>query len=251
MTAGAARGRAAGLAAGLAALPLLAGCGADTPASAPAPLHTVAPPTGQRTAAGPANLDDAGLRAALLTVADLPVGFAALPDPVADLGLPPAAAAESGPDRADTDPQACAAVLAPIARQAPGAVAAATARFAGPGFTSVDTDAAAYRDAGAAHAFTAVQQTLAGCTDYSGTDADGVAVQYLLGGLDQPTVGDASVAVRLETRSEGITVTSDAVLAVVGGTLVQVTATGTEPIDAGVLTGLARTAVDRLRPAVT
>ncbi|MGW0175812.1 sensor domain-containing protein [Rhodococcus sp. NPDC003322] len=240
MTAG--RMRVAGLVAALAVTPALVSCGEDSSDPVLPPVTTVAAPTAPATT----TVDEAGLTAALLTVADLPAGFAALPDPVADLGLPEAAA-DSESDRSSTDPQACAGVLAPIADQVPGAAAQGVARFAGPDFTSIDTDAAAYPDSGAAQAFTAVQSTFASCADYSGTDADGVTVHYRLGGLDQPTVGDASVAVRLETSSEGFTMTSDTVVAVVGGAVVQVTATGQQPIEPAVLTRLARTAVDRLR----
>ena len=231
--------RTAALSLPLLVLPLLVACGGDTAASLP-PLTTAAPPTAT-TAAG--SFYDAALRAALLGQADLPVGFVPLPDPVDDLGLPPASeSAES--DLSSTEPRVCADVLAPISDQAPGATAQAVARFTGPDFASIDTDAAAYADAGAA--FAAVQRTLAACTEYSGTDADGIAVTYRLGGLDQPSVGDASIAVRLETGSEGFTMVSDTVIAVVDGVVVQVTATGQDPVDPGVLTALARTAAENL-----
>ncbi|MGW6694697.1 sensor domain-containing protein [Rhodococcus sp. NPDC054953] len=222
---------------------VLTGCGGDDRDAALPAVTTVAAPAAPADAP---TLDPARLPAALLTVADLPAGFAALPDPVTDLGLPPASE-DPQPDRSSTDPRECAAVLAPIADQVPGAAAHAAARFAGPAFSSVDTDAASYSGIGAAQAFGTVQATFAACAEYAGTDADGVAVQYRLGGLDQPTVGDASVAVRLETSSDGFTMISDTVLAVVGGTLVQVTATGQQPIEPSVLTDLARTAVERLR----
>lgn len=231
-----------GFGAALALGSVLTACGGEA-ASVPdlPPVATVAAPA----TSGTAGLDQAGLDAALLTAADLPAGFAALPDPVSDLGLPPASE-DTEPDRSSTDPQRCADVLAEIADQAEGTSARAVARFSGPDFTSIDTDAAVYPD-GAGAAFTAVQETLAGCARYSGTDADGYSVQYRLGGLDQPTAGDASVAVRLETTSEGFTMTSDAVIAVVGSALVQVVATGQEPVDPAVLTQLTRTAVDKLK----
>ncbi|MFD1813023.1 sensor domain-containing protein [Rhodococcus gannanensis] len=225
----------------LLALPLLTACVGDGEDTAPSSaLTTVAAPT----ATTASSLDDAGLRSALLDVADLPVGFAPVADPVDDLGLPPAAETSES-DRSSTDPAACADVLAPIADQSPGATARATSRFSGPDFTSIDTDAAAYPDAAAA--FTAVQTTLTACSEYSGTDADGVDVTYRLGGLDQAPVGDASTAFRLTTTSEGFTMVSDTVIAVVGGVVVQVTATGQDPIDPAVLSDLARTAADNLR----
>ncbi|MFF0817060.1 sensor domain-containing protein [Rhodococcus sp. NPDC003318] len=227
----------------LAVASLLTGCGGDAASTPDLPsVTTVAPPAPTDVSV----LDSAALDAALLTADDLPVGFAALPDPVADLGLP-SASEDPEPDRSSTDPQRCADVLAEIADQVDGASARAVARFTGPDFTSVDTDAAVYPDGAAGAAFTAVQDTFTACGQYTGTDADGYAVQYRLGGLDQPSVGDASVAVRLETTSDGFTMTSDAVIAVVGPTLLQVVATGQEPVDPAVLAELARTAVDKLK----
>ncbi|GAA4480420.1 hypothetical protein GCM10023094_26910 [Rhodococcus olei] len=232
----------------LALAPALVACGTgggDT-AAADATLPPVTTATAPTPAGAPAVPDQTRLRAALLGVGDLPAGFASIPDPEQDLGLP-ATTESAQPDRASTDPKACAAVLAELADQVPGATARGVARFTGPAFTSIDTDAAAYPDAGAAFAFTTVQRTLAACDRYTGTDADGVAVQYRLGGLDQPTVGDASVAVRLQTTSDGVTMVSDAVIAVTGGVIVQVVASGQQPIDPAVLAGLARTAVEKQR----
>lgn len=227
----------------LAIVPVVAGCGADEQGGATLPPVTTARVPAASATAPP---DEARLRAALLGVSDLPAGFAAVPDPERDLGLPPApdAAASS---RSTTDPTACASVLAEVADQVPGASARAAARFAGPDFAGIDTDAAGYSGSGAVDAFGRIQQTLTGCGTYSGTDADGVPVTYRLGGLDQHAVGDASVAVRLVTTSEGVTMVSDAVIAVVGGVVVQVVASGQRPVDPTVVAGLARTAVDRLR----
>ncbi|WP_231496553.1 sensor domain-containing protein [Rhodococcus sp. UNC363MFTsu5.1] len=231
------------------ALPLLAGCagsdGGESPTSLP-PLPARA--TAAATAGAGPITDPARLKAALLTTTDLPTGFAPLADPVQDLGLPPAPEYDAA-DRSSTDPQACAAVLREVADQAPGSTARAVARFGGPDFTSIDIDAASYPDGGAAAALNRVQDTLSGCTEYRGTDADGFEVQYRLGGLDQPAVGDASVAVRLLTSSDGVTMTSDVIIAQVGSTLVQLVASGQQPIGQDLLTRLARTAADRVGAA--
>ncbi|MFE3289859.1 sensor domain-containing protein [Rhodococcus sp. NPDC059234] len=221
------------------------GGGSEAQPTALPPVVTVAAPATPN--AGPIG-DPNRLQAALLTTAELPAGFVALPDPVRDLGLPPASTS-AGADKSSTTPQACAQVLAEVADQSPGSLARAAARFGGPDFTSVDTDAASYADNGAAQAFTRIQSTLTQCTAYSGTDADGVRVDYNLGGVDQPTVGDASTAVRLTTTSDGVTMTSDVVVAVVGSTVLQVVASGQRPVEPAVLTGLARTAADRIRGA--
>lgn len=240
-----------------AAAVLLTGCGTSPGGAAsgaesslaPLPAPVAAPPN---PGAAPIT-DEARLQAALLTTGQLPAGFAVLPDPVRDLGLPPLpedAAAGSETDRSSTDPQVCAGVLREVADQSPGATTRAASRFSGPDFASIDTDAASYAGDGAAQAFARLQATLASCAEYRGTDADGVAVQYRLGGLEQPSVGDASTAVRLVTTSEGFTMTSDVVVAVVGPTVVQVVATGQQPVEPEVLAGLAAAAVNRLRAGV-
>ncbi|MFC4602130.1 sensor domain-containing protein [Rhodococcus kronopolitis] len=239
--------RSAGVLALTATAALLAGCASsDEPTGAPLPPLPTAVTAPANPGATPIT-DQHRLQSALLTTAQLPAGFVALPDPVRDLGLPPAADDQPTADRSSTDPQVCASVLREVADQSPGAATRAAARFGGPDFASIDTDAASFAGDGAARAFETVQQTLAACGQYRGTDADGVAVTYRLGGLDQPAVGDASIAVRLQTTSDGLTMTSDAVYAVVGSTVVQVVASGQEPIEPAVLTGLAADAVDRLR----
>ncbi|MGA9872634.1 MAG: hypothetical protein WBQ44_16030 [Rhodococcus sp. (in: high G+C Gram-positive bacteria)] len=190
--------------------------------------------------------DAAVLQTAMLTPTDLPDGYAVLPDPVRDLGLDPAPEYDA-PDRSGTDPQRCADVLAPIADQVAGAAADAEVRYAGPNFSSIDEDAASYPEIGAADAFEAVQSTIAECTAFSGTDADGIDVEYQLSGREQMPVGDASTSVRLETTSEGFTLVSDAVVAVVDRTVVQLVVTSQEGVDPDALTALAETAVDRIR----
>lgn len=120
---------------------------------------------------GTAITDSATLQAAMLTVGDLPGGYAPLPDPVRDLGLDPAPEYDA-PDRSSTDPKECADVLAPVSQQAPGATASAEVRYSGPNFSSIDEDAASYADSGASTAFEAVQSAFAQCSTYSGTDAD-------------------------------------------------------------------------------
>ncbi|WP_256895574.1 hypothetical protein [Rhodococcus sp. 1163] len=192
--------------------------------------------------------DSATLQSAMLTMDLLPDGFAPIPDPVRDLGMDPAPEYDA-PDRSGTDPQACGDVLAPIERQVPGASAGADVRYSGPNFSSLDEDAASYPGRGAAEAFTALQNTFAQCTEYSGTDADGVRIDYRLEGREQKTVGDASVSVRLTIDSGGYTLISDVVVAVVDSTVVQLVGTDQEAFDSALMTELATTAVDRIRGA--
>lgn len=190
--------------------------------------------------------DDAALRSTLLTPAQLPTGFRFVADPVDDLGLP-AAPESSASDKSSTDPAVCKSVLARIADQHAGAASAAAAYFEGPNFSSIDQDSAGYPDsAEAARAFATVQETLHRCTQYAGTDADGVQVKYRIGALDQASAGDASTAFRLVTSSQGFVLISDVVVVVSGSTLTQVVATGPKPIAAAVLDGLTAAAVARI-----
>ena len=158
----------------------------------------------------------------MLAAQELPAGYAAIPDPVRDLGLDPAPDYDS-PDRSGTDPDECANVLAPISEQRADASSDAVVRYSGPNFSSIDEDAASYLDDEAAQVFGAVQETFAGCATYTGTDADGFAVDYRLEPRDQETIGDASASVRLTTTSEGVSLVSEAVVAVVDRTVMQST----------------------------
>jgi len=225
----------------------LAACGSsdDPTSAAPAAVDLGPAVTAPETpSTGPVSADT--LQAALPTAADLPTGFARLPA-IADSTLQPGD--EPAPDRSTTNPTRCANVADTVARQAPGSAASAEANFTGPGFASIDVDAASYTGSGAANAFAAAQATLRECTTFTGTDADGTPVQYRIEPLAQPTVGDASTAIRLTTTSEGFTLVSDAVLAVVGSTVVQVIATGPDGTDGDLATGVARTTVDRVHAA--
>lgn len=214
----------------------------DTPGLAALGPIVTAPALAQ----GEPVLDPETLQAAILGTADLPVGFVPLADPTQDLGLLPAAE-PTEPARSRTTPPACAAVLSPIADVAPGSVAGALSRFGGPDFTSIDIDVASYPDLAAAQAFTRVQELFGQCLHFTGSDLDGVDIDYHIGGLDQAQVGDASVAFRVLTGSDGVTLTTDVVVAVVGSTVVQVAATGQLPIDSKVLTDIVKRQVDRLR----
>ena len=226
----------------------LVACGSSDPESGSMPVSSSVPSDLGPAVAAPAQpsagpiIDPATLRAALLTAPDLPVGFVALPGaPGTDDG-----GADDGTTQSTTNPTRCANVLDTIARQARGSVADAESNFSGPGFTSIDVDAASFPGTGAAEAFST---TMRECVAYTGTDEEGVVVDYRIQPLAMPTVGDASTAIRLVTTSDGFSLVSDAVVAVVDSTVVQVIATGPEPIDAGVLEGLARSAAERIHAA--
>ncbi|GAB2654456.1 hypothetical protein ABI214_24780 [Prescottella soli] len=222
----------------------LAACGSSDE-SAPAAVDLGPAVTAPGTpSAGPIP-DAATLQAALPDATDLPAGYARLPA-IPDLGQ---SDSDPGTDRSTTNPTRCANVADTVARQVPGAAASAEENFTGPGFTSIDVDAAGYAGTGAADAFAAVQDTLRECTTFTGTDADGTSVQYRIEPRPQPAVGDASTAIRLTTTSDGFTLVSDVVLAVVDSTVVQVIATGPDGLDGDVATGVAHTTADRVHAA--
>lgn len=177
-----------------AALFVVTGCGSDDSPSADTTTQVSAPQVGLTpfTAAPAASLSGApldrdALQRAALTLSELPADFDIVPDPVDDLGLAPAPESSEA-DKSSTDPAVCAQVLAPIATQAPESVADLSDMFTGPDFTSIDQDSASYADGtAAAAAFEKLQTTLAGCAEYSGTDADGTKITYRVGGASART----------------------------------------------------------------
>ncbi|MGX1807796.1 hypothetical protein ACWIGI_18920 [Nocardia sp. NPDC055321] len=216
----------------------LAACGEDDAAPAVPPLGpAVTPPT---AAAGGPVPDSPALRAAILDAKALPNGYAALPDP---------AVGSSSGSGSNTDPARCAKVLAPVAEQAPDAASRATATFGGLDFASIDIDAAAYAGDGAGRAFTAVQTLLRECASFSGTDAadPSATIEFRVGGLDQPTAGDAATAYRVVTTSQGFTLHSAVSLALVGPTVVQIAMSGATEPDPQQLTALTVAQVRKLR----
>jgi len=225
----------------------LAACGSSSSDESTPPAVDLGPEvTAPETpSAGPIT-DTAALQAALPAATDLPAGFARLP---ATADPEPRATGDPEPDRSTTNPTRCANVADTVTRQVPGSVSSAEQNFTGPGFTSIDVDAAGYAGTGAADAFAAVQDTLRECTTFTGTDADGTSVRYRIDPLPQPAAGDASIAVRLTTTSEGFTLVSDVVLAVIDSTVVQVIATGPDGMDGDLATGVARTTADRVHAA--
>lgn len=250
----------AALVAGMVSVAVLAGCSTDAPdtdesteSTPPAPRVDLAPfePVPIPTVAAGATpiVDNAFLAGRLLTIADLPAGWTGYDLPPLD----PSAPGATAEDRSSTDPADCAAVLAPIATAIPGGISAASVSYGGPDFASLDQDAASYDGDGAARAFASIQDTLARCGEFSGTDADGVRVDYRVGastlftGADATAPGDATVAARLQVTSDGVELTTDAVITLVGASVTQTVATGLEPVDPQMVRALATTAADRLR----
>ncbi|WP_280364408.1 hypothetical protein [Nocardia wallacei] len=213
-----------------------AGCGSQHADSASNPISAVTPPS----ITAPAITDSAQLQARLLTVADLPPGYTRLDDGSPGNGATPQ-------DRSRTEPPECAKVLAAVGEQFAGASARGAAGYATADFASVDIDAASYPDNGAAQAFSAVQDLLRRCTAYSGTDADGVAVDYRVSALELPRTGDASVAFQVRTTSEGMTLYSFAALILAGSTVAQLAETAPQPIDSAAFADLTAKQAQRLR----
>lgn len=211
-------------------------CGSEDSAPALPPLGpAVQPPKAAANAPVP---DTYALRGELLEAAQLPDGYAALTDPA------PGSISGAG---STTTPAQCAKVLAPIAEQAPNAATRAAATFGGLDFASIDIDAAAYTGEGAAQAFTAVQALLRECGTYSGKDADDTRVEFRVGGLEQPGAGDASIAYRVNTASQGLTLYSAVSITLVGATVVQIAMSAAKEVDAQQLSALTAAQVRKLR----
>lgn len=245
--------RTAAVAAGVVVMSVLVGCSDDTPDD----TSTPAAPTVAMDRFVPVDVpdavqgrepftDSATLAGRMITIADLPPGYTGYELPPLD----ESSADVDAPDRSSTDPAACAAVLAPVASQLPGSLVTASVTYSGPDFASVDQDAAGYSGNGAADAFRTIQDSVADCATFTGTDADGITVDYEVGASplfpSDVTLGDASFAVRVAVESEGISLTTDAVVTLVGSTVSQLVATGTQPVDPEVVRGLAETAAQRL-----
>ncbi|RDI49829.1 sensor domain-containing protein [Nocardia mexicana] len=213
-----------------------AGCGSQQEDSLPGLGAAVTP----SAVTAPAVTDSAALQAKMLGTTDLPPGYTRLDDGSPGNGV-------AAPDRSRTDPAQCSKVLGAVAEQVPGASARAAVNYTTPDFSSIDIDAASYPENGAAQAFSNVQQLLRRCTGYSGTDADGVAVDYRVGGLEQPRLGDSSTAFQLHTSSQGMSLYSGAAVVLVGSTVVQVAQTAPQPIDPAALSDLTAKQVQRLQ----
>ncbi|MRH90072.1 hypothetical protein GFY24_21955 [Nocardia sp. SYP-A9097] len=219
---------------GITALALSA-CGSHD--SAPA-LPTLGAPVQPKTQDGAPVPDVTALRNNLLDASQLPSGYTSLGDP------PTGSTTGAG---ANTTPPQCAKVLAPIAEQATNAATRAAAQYGGPDFDSIDIDAAAYANGGAAQAFSTVQALLRDCANYSSTDPDGTKVEYQVGGLEQPSSGDASFAFRVHTTSQGLTLYSAVTVTQVGSTVVQFSMSGAREPDSQQLTALTAAQVRKLR----
>ncbi|MEV5650071.1 hypothetical protein AB0L57_17645 [Nocardia sp. NPDC052254] len=213
-------------------------CGSQHDDSLPA----LAAPTSVPPITAPPVTDSAALRALLLGPADVPPSFTQLDDAAPGNGPTP-------PDRSRTDPVECAKVLAPVGDLYPGSSARGDVHYSSPNYASIDIDIASYADGAAAQAFSAVHKLLNDCRAYSGTDADGTAVDYQLGGLSQPAAGTASTSFQVRTTSEGMSLYSAATVAVVGSSVVQIAETSPAPIDPAALRDLTDRQIRRLAGA--
>ncbi|WP_239476509.1 hypothetical protein [Nocardia arizonensis] len=223
---------------------VLSGCGSsDTTAADAAGLPPLGPVVAAAPTTGAPITEATTLRERLLDDGDLPAGM------VQAAASDPASSATAG--QAHTEPAECGRILQPLARQRPDASTRSAVAFNGPNFSSIDIDAATYSNDKLPSAFADFQSVLRRCGKYSGTDADETSIDYRLGGLAQPSVGDASTAYQLRLTSEGFTLVSLVGLVQVGNTLVQVSVTAPESVDPGVLEDVTAAQVRRLSAPAT
>ncbi|WP_280403476.1 hypothetical protein [Nocardia brasiliensis] len=232
------RGRGLMLAAATTAF--VSACGSSSSSEPPAGPEL--PPLGPAATAAPVQsppaTDSDRLYRQLLTGADLPRDFTA---------LPPRADVPTGAPTTPTDPADCAKVLTPLGEQHPGALAQAAIQYAGPNFSSIDIDAASYRNDAVAPAFAQMQAALRQCVHYSGADATDIPIDYRVGGLTPPRAGDAATAFQVRTSSEGLTLHSAVAIVQVGATLAQIAVTAPEAVDERVLSELTAAQVRKLQ----
>ncbi|MEV6280590.1 hypothetical protein [Nocardia sp. NPDC051832] len=217
----------------------LAACSTEGPDDDKSALPAFGPVTAAAPAGGAPITDSEVLLARLLDPADLPAGFT-------PSGMSRSADLPLG-DPPPTRPAGCEKVMTPIGEQRPEAPAWNFIGYNGPNFSSIDIDAASYPADQLGPAFAAVQQTLRGCTSYSGTDADKTTIDFRLGSLEQPAAGDAATSFQLRTTSAGVTLLTLVSLVQVGNTLTQVAVTAPDAVDPGVLTAVTAAQVRRLR----
>ncbi|QIS10978.1 hypothetical protein [Nocardia arthritidis] len=214
----------------------LAACGGKQQADQ-VKLPPVGPAVPAATASGLPIGDSERLRGLLLGVTDLPPSFTALPDPNSDLSLG---------GLAPTTPAECAKVLSPLASQTSGALAHAAVQYMGPDFAGIDIDAASYSNELVGQAFSQVQAVIARCTRYSGTDGN-KPIDYRIGGLTQPSAGDAVTGFQVRSVSDDVALTSSVAIVQVGATLTQIVVSARQPLDPGVLADLTAAQVRKLR----
>jgi hypothetical protein len=172
------------------------------------------------------------VEAALLTVEDLPEGW------VLDLS---GATSSSG---MTTEPAECGVLLSPAHIQEP--LAQAEAAFAaGPTGPFINQSVSAF-DGDAAELLGQAVDAFDRCAEFSSTDPGGVTTAFRATPLSFPSLGDRTVAVRLEGSVGPIQLVVDRIMIAAGSNGVTLGAGGFAPLEADELESIVTTAFEKL-----
>ncbi|GAA4927777.1 hypothetical protein [Actinoplanes utahensis] len=221
----------------------LAGCGADGEDRA----GTVGQPTGagtvgQSTGAAPAQ-PGAGsysadqVKAALLTVADLPTGWSAEPDD------------GSAPEDASENYAECP-EFAAVVKKAAG-VEQLDADFKSPAGTSLDETIMTLNESGARDLVAGYAKGVAACPKLTTKTDGGTTFDMYMTALSFPKLADETVAHRVTAEVSGTTVNLDMVLVRRGGVVITLVQTATGVIDTAVTEDVARRALTKAEKALS
>jgi hypothetical protein len=178
-------------------------------------------------------LTAAQLKAALLTLDDMPTGWTqekVTPDDGKDPKITPAECEAIG-DATDGKPDA-----------------KAESKFSAGGFGPTLEQSIASWGEETAGMIVKAKNALAKCRKFKSAQ-DGEALTFQVAGLSFPNIGDRTLAVRMTTQAEGLDATFDVVYVAVGKNSVSLIAGGLQPVDGEKLEGIARKAVQHVKDA--
>jgi hypothetical protein len=224
------------LAAAALAVVVLTGCGQD-PAQRTA---TVAGGEPAATAAAEApegngeTLTKKQVKAALLTVKDLPSGWSDDPEALGD----------GEDDDSTTKPARCQAVFAITDKNYDDPVADASATFS-QGITILEHSVATFDD-DTDRILTKTAKAFSECPRFTDIDPDGTKTKVRMSALSFPDLGDRTLAMRAKGTVEDMELVIDLIAISVGHNIVAITAGGLEPMPGDDLEAIARKAVAKL-----
>ncbi len=181
-------------------------------------------------------LTAAQAKRALLTLDDMPTGWT-----------------QEKPDSDDDDdetvtPKRCQALLDAIDKQGDPVTEAEAAFSAGDFGPNLDQSVGSWSTSQLS-VLKKMADAFRQCPKFTSTSKDGTSATFQASGLSFPNLGDRTLALRLKTKSDGLTVVLDVVYIVKGNNGIALMTSGLQPLDGATLEKLARKAVTRLDAA--
>jgi hypothetical protein len=220
----------------------LAGCsGGDGDDRARTVTPATTAPTEEINGGGEEALTEAQLKAALLTVADLPTGYTAAADDDED---------EDEDDSKTTGEDAeCSERFAALDASEDQAVATADADFEGGFGVILEQDLSSFDDEDALKdSVDNVVDVLSDCPSFTDTDDEGVTTEFTIGQLSFPKLGDDTVALAVTGKSQDFDIRANLVVVRLGRNLMIVTQGGLT-VDPAALEKATRTGLQKLADA--